>query len=335
MSAQICRKLHARIDVCKGKGGLYVPRESMIQLIFIVFCLCNLASGQETSFQFYQFSNNGSSLSLLGDAYVGMTDLALELTQNSTGRAVYINPIPFTDPVTQSTISFTTSFIFSIESDDYSSNIGEGLAFLIAPDNTTIGSGGPWLGLLAPSNDSSTATPNAQSKLVAVEFDVHRDIEFWDISDNHVGIDVHSLNSVLAKDAASGSQQVSLLSGHIKAWIEYDGQARKIQVSITPYAANNDYPKPVVPLLISDLDLSGIVNQYMYVGFSAATGTGTVRHKVWSWMFESTTLSGTGGFAPAPYPSDATATVPASGAFRLLTYSHWLCLAVAMALLVL
>lgn len=115
---------------------------------------------------------------------------------------------------------------------------------------------------------------------------------------------------------------MSLLSGHIKVWIEYDGEGRKLQVSITPYAANNDYPKPANPLLALDLDLSEVVNEYMYVGFSAATRSGTVQHKIWSWTFESAAGgggSGSGGFGYgdlAPSPAPSIPSLPTNGASR-------------------
>jgi hypothetical protein len=147
-----------------------------------------------TSFQFVEFSQNRSSLALLGDASVAQNDLALELTRNSSGRALYRDPVRFKDPATsQASISFTTSFIFSIETGADAANTGEGLAFLIAPDNTTIGHGGPWMALLSPAPGiSSVAAPIPGAKLVAVEFDVQQDVEFWDINNNHVGLDINT-----------------------------------------------------------------------------------------------------------------------------------------------
>lgn len=178
-----------------------------------------LALGQDTRFQFHQFSQNRSSLSLLGEASVAQDDLALELTRNATGRALYVDPIQFKDPTTQAVVSFASTFIFSIETGAAATpsaphvNSAEGFAFLVAPDNVTLGSGGPWMGLMSPSNDTgSSAAPDASAKLVAVEFDVQKDVEFWDISNNHVGVDVNTLNSVFAKDAASGSQKVTTLT---------------------------------------------------------------------------------------------------------------------------
>ena len=189
----------------------------LLVLVVLGFTLsAEFALGQDTQFQFHQFSQNRSSLSLLGEASVAQDDLALELTRNATGRALYVNPIQFKDPTTQAVVSFASTFIFSIETGATplvpNVNSAEGFAFLIAPDNVTLGSGGAWMGLMSPSNDTgSSAAPDASAKLVAVEFDVQKDVEFWDISNNHVGVDVNTLNSIFAKDAASGSQKVTTL----------------------------------------------------------------------------------------------------------------------------
>lgn len=96
-------------------------------------------------------------------------------------------------------------------------------------------------------------------------------------------------------------------------------------MSLTPYAANNDYPKPADPLLALDLDLSEVVNEYMYVGFSAATRSGIVQHKIWSWTFESAAGgggSGSGGFGYgdfAPTPAPSIPSLPTNGASSRIT----------------
>lgn len=286
----------------------------MVQLITtLTLCCCALGQRSSFNFQFVQFSQDRSNLTLLGDASVAQNDLALELTINASGRALYRNPIRFKTPSTLASVSFMTTFIFSIETGINKDNEGEGLAFLIVPDNVTMGSGGAWMGLLSPAAGTSFAAPNTEAKMVAVEFDVQQDVEFWDISNNHVGVNVNTLNSVVAREAASGSQGVSLVEGHVKTWIEYDGEGRKMQVTLAPYSPTGGYQKPDVPLLAVDLDLSGIVNEYMYVGFSAATRSGTAQHKVWSWTFESSAgsireaggLNGYEGLAPTPSHVDS------------------------------
>jgi hypothetical protein len=292
---------------------------AVMWLMFIAFSVVmRIAVAQGTMFSFLQFSNYDSGLTLLGDASIGQEDLALQLTQNNSGRALYRTPILFTDASSHASISFQTSFVFSVDSSTDPSSMGEGLTFLIVPDNTTLGSSGPWLGLFNPINGSSTATPNPLAQTVAVEFDIHKDIEFWDINDNHVGIDINSLDSIFAKEASSDMQVVNLTSGHIKAWIEYDGQARKMSVSITPFVATNDYPKPAQPLLVVDVDLSSYVSEYMFVGFSAATGSGVVNHKVYSWSFESTdsSLSDFEDISPTPSPSGPAQPVSQASLFR-------------------
>jgi hypothetical protein len=151
-----------------------------------------------------------------------------------------------------------------------------------------------------------------------VEFDTHQDMAFSDINDNHVGVDINSLTSVQSQAAQSGSSPVELASGgHIKAWIQYDSVTHSLDVWLSPYTS--DYIKPSAPLLSVAIDLTPDLDEYMYVGFSASTGAGSVSHKVWSWDFQTQTLNSNGspaagsddfGVAPSPSPGSFTGYEP-------------------------
>nr|DAD28273.1 TPA_asm: hypothetical protein HUJ06_029741 [Nelumbo nucifera] len=73
---------------------------------------------------------------------------------------------------------------------------------------------------------------------------------------------------------------ISLKSGQaMQVWIEYNGLDGRINVTLTPI----NVPKPDIPLLSLRYNLSPIVKDYMYVGFSSATGTVPTFHYMLGW----------------------------------------------------
>lgn len=266
----------------------------------------------DTSFQYYQFSDSSGSISTLGDARIYIDDLALELTNTTAGRATYDYPVRVLSAAPATSISFETTFIFSIERDATAPGAyGAGLTFSISSENTTVGDPGPFLGLVKANPSAALALPSA--KYFALEFDTHQDPQFQDPDDNHVGVDFNSLVSKQAKAAQSGATPLSLASGsHIQAYVAYNSLAKVLDVSIAPYV-NNDYVKPAASLISVPIDMGTVFNEFMYVGFSAATGAGSVKHKIWSWTFKTTTVDGSGlpvasppdsaSFSPGPSPT--------------------------------
>lgn len=283
---------------------------TFLVVLFISLGLVNA----DTSFQYYQFSDSSGSISVLGDARIYVDDLALELTNTSAGRATYDYPVRMLTTSPSTSISFETTFIFSIENDFHLASplsYGAGLTFSISSENKTVGDPGGFLGLAKANPTSSLSAPVI--KYFALEFDTHQDPQFQDMNDNHVGIDFNSLVSQQAKPAQTGATPVTLASGnHIQAYVSYNSLEHVLDVSISPYV-NNDYVKPTVSLLSVPVDLSSVFNEYMYVGFSAATGAGVVRHKVWSWTFKTTTVDGFGVPVGSPPDSESLAPSPSPG----------------------
>lgn len=195
------------------------------------------------------------------------------MPSSSSGTVIYNDPIQFSGEESNFTASFSTRFSFSINNVNPAS-FGDGLAFFLSPDNRTLGSPGGYLGLV----NSSQFTKN---KFVAVEFDTRLDLHFNDPSDNHVGLDIDSLNSI--KTADPTSIEIDLKSGNlITAWIDYkNGGKKNLQVFLS-YSSF----KPSEPLLVVDIDLSEYLKGFMYVGFSASTGGSTEIHLVQNWSFE-------------------------------------------------
>ncbi|EFJ06195.1 hypothetical protein SELMODRAFT_135805 [Selaginella moellendorffii] len=227
------------------------------------------------------------SMSLLGDAF--LRNGSIELTKDSSGglssgRALFPSPIRLVDRASNATASFNTSFTFSITNTD-AVHFGDGLAFIFAPSNTTQGGPGGWLGFLSASAPAGRPPPPTTQHSLAVEFDTFLNVEFMDPNDNHVGVDVDSMVSLEFADA--GSERVELKSGRpITAWIQYDSGRQEMEVSLS----YNAEQMPQKRLLSLSVNLYAVLDEYMFVGFSAATGGNIELHSLHSWQFSSSGL---------------------------------------------
>ncbi|CAL5392505.1 unnamed protein product [Camellia sinensis] len=253
------------------------PRTLLVlSLLFFLFNSSHppQVSSENIIFDFPSFTLRNPTL--LGDAYLrnGLIGLTRDLPvpSSSSGTAIYNYPIPFFDPNSNSTVSFSTRFSFSISSLNPTS-FGDGLCFFLSPENRNLGSQGRHLRLV----NSSQLTKN---KFVAVEFDTRLDSQFNDPNDNHVGLDIESLVSI--KTADPKSIDIDLKSGNsITAWIDYKNDHRKLNVFLS-----YSNLKPEMPLLSVEIDLSHYLKEFMYVGFSASTEGSTELHLIENWRFE-------------------------------------------------
>jgi hypothetical protein len=79
----------------------------------------------------------------------------------------------------------------------------------------------------------------------------------------------------------SEKEELDLTSGNpIQAWVDYDSVKNQLEVRLSPSST-----KPIYPILSIDIDLSSILNDSMYVGFSSSTGMLTSTHYVLGWSF--------------------------------------------------
>jgi len=195
------------------------------------------------------------------------------------GQAFHGFPIPFNNPNASNPLSFSTSFVFSIDAP------GHGLTFMISPSmDFTRAMPSQFLGLFNTSNNG-----NSTNRVLAVEFDTVKSNEFLDIDGNHVGIDVNGLVSVESAPAAFYSNRqdknISLKLSNkdpIRAWIEFNGDQMLLNVTLAPLETS----KPKFPLLSRKMNLSEVsFEKNMYVGFSASTGNITSNHYVLGWSF--------------------------------------------------
>ncbi|KAJ6930786.1 L-type lectin-domain containing receptor kinase S.6 [Populus alba x Populus x berolinensis] len=230
------------------------------------------------------------NITLYGDAH--LRNNAIILTQphtcpassssssssNGIGKALYLYPIRFLDPLTNTTASFFCRFSFSIIRSPLCSS-GDGMAFLITSNADSFSLSKGYMGLPGPAL-------NRQDSFIAVEFDTSSDPSLGDISSNHIGIDVNTIVSFAAIDAVSVG--IDIQSGRqITAWIEYSDSSKLIQVWVSYF-----HVRPPSPILVAQVDLSESFKEYMHVGFSASNGQGSAVHIVDHWWFKTyTTLS--------------------------------------------
>ncbi|KAI8573922.1 hypothetical protein RHMOL_Rhmol01G0313500 [Rhododendron molle] len=259
---------------------------SLYFLILLHVCLNHLAMAVDEN----QFTYNGfkrANIHLDGIAKIHSNGL-LQLTnfsKNQIGRAFYQHPIGFntSSSTLPQALSFSTHFVFAIVP-EITKLRAHGIAFAISPSmdfNQALGK--QYFGLL---NVSSNGLPS--NHLLAIEFDSILNPEFNDTNNNHVGIDVNSIASNVSATVTYYSNRerinrsLELVSGSpMQAWIEYDGFENVLNVTLAPITR----PKPDQSLLSTHINLSSILLDSMYVGFSAATGVVTGNHYILGWSF--------------------------------------------------
>jgi hypothetical protein len=257
----------------------------LLLLLFLGLGGLRPAAAADEQFVFDGFT--GANLSLDGMATVTPNGL-LQLTNATSqlkGHAFFPTPLQFhRAPNSTSMESFSTAFVIGIIGayEDLSSH---GMAFVIAKSrNLTSALPGQFLGLVGSTNNG-----NATNHLFAVEFDTILNSEFNDMSGNHVGIDVNGLNSVDADnagyydDATGAFKNMSLVSRKpMQVWVDFDGQTMQVNVTMAPL----EVARPKKPLLSTTVNLSSVIDDTAYVGFSSSSGILFCRHYVLGWSFK-------------------------------------------------
>ncbi|XP_052165537.1 probable L-type lectin-domain containing receptor kinase S.5 [Oryza glaberrima] len=277
----------------------------------VASCLCLLllvtaAAAQRLPVKSYSYGSfyrdDPSVSSLLFRGAAGVSNGALQVTPDSRNLNNFLSnksgsvllPEPFTlwrrldaaaaaagngSSTSTRVVSFNTTFSMNVYYDN-ESRPGEGLAFVVAPtaDGPPPGSHGGFLGL---TNATLEATP-ATNRFVAVEFDTFKEPGGYDPDDNHVGLDVGTVAS--NKTASLAGFNITIATNktapaNYTAWIEYDGAARRIAV----YMGVRGAPRPATPVLASPLDLSELVPERAYLGFTASTGVSFELNCILDW----------------------------------------------------
>ncbi|TVU40981.1 hypothetical protein EJB05_14467, partial [Eragrostis curvula] len=196
----------------------------------------------------------------------------------SRSHAFYSSPFQMRNLTDGSIFSFSATFAFVIlPSNPFPYrrfSTGDGIAFVLAPGTSfstapaNYGSGA--FGLFNLSDNG-----NSSNHLLCIELDTNYNEEFDDIDDNHVGIDVNSMNSSRSSPAGyytdepfSDLHPVRLSGGkEMQVWIDYDHRLMQLNVSLAPISKS----KPKHPLLAQRINLSQVFLDHMYVGFSSSS----------------------------------------------------------------
>nr|CAB3467885.1 unnamed protein product [Digitaria exilis] len=249
------------------------------------FSIINFAPSIVSEDQFVYSSFAQANLSLDGTATI-KPDGLLELTNGSfnlKGHAFYPNPLHFRKSPSGNVKSFSVTFIFSILS-AYADKSADGMAFFITKGrNFSSAFPAQYLGLFNEENNG-----NASKNIFAVELDTIQNSEFEDINDNHVGININSLHSLQAQSAGfyddnNGMFRNLTLIIHemMQVWVGYDEGTAQIDVTLAPIKM----AKPVKPLVSAIYNLSAVLSDTAYIGFSAATGVINSRYCLFGWSF--------------------------------------------------
>uniref|UniRef100_A0A0D3EM82 non-specific serine/threonine protein kinase n=1 Tax=Oryza barthii TaxID=65489 RepID=A0A0D3EM82_9ORYZ len=236
--------------------------------------------------QFTYLGFIGSNLTVNGCPTI-TPDGLLRLTDDSLvqkGHAFHPAPLCLRNSTGGTIRSFSVTFVFGIISLflDLSS---QGMAFLIAPTNNNLSAALPakFLGL---TNDQNNG--NASNHLFVVELATIVNIESGDPDRNHVGIDINGLKSVQSyaagyyDDKSGNFQSLSLSSRQaMRVRIDYHAEKKQIDVTLAPLTM----ARPVKPLLSTTCDLSMVLTDIVYLGFSSATSTIYSQHYVLGWSF--------------------------------------------------
>nr|GMD59057.1 L-type lectin-domain containing receptor kinase S.4-like [Ipomoea batatas] len=263
------------------------------RLLIFVCLLCWVArNGFSMGNEEFFFSGFGgeaarANMSLDGAAEIQRNGI-LKLTNTTArrfGHAFYSNPVDFKDRKTGKGFSFSTAFAFGIVP-QFEKLGGHGLAFVISRNRELKGVlPNQYLGLM-----NATDFGNFSNHLLAVEFDTVQDFEFGDISDNHVGVDINSMVSNASANVSffpgeeknPTKEKNSLQCGKkIQAWIDYDSSKNQLNVTLSLSST-----KPDFSVLSFQADLSPILEENMFVGFSASTGVLASSHYIFGWSFK-------------------------------------------------
>ncbi|XP_050268457.1 probable L-type lectin-domain containing receptor kinase S.5 isoform X2 [Quercus robur] len=191
--------------------------------------------------------------------------------KTKVGRVLYSHPM-LAWPANISTI-----FTVRISPFQNSTDSGDGMAFIIAPnhDPSPPDSHGFFLGILDRSTEGIV-------RQLAVELDTFKNE--YDLDGNHIGIDTTSMINPIAAKSLNDTG-IELKSGRdIKVKIDYDGWKKMLQISVG-YSR-----KPLVTVLEQSIVMSDTVPRSVFVGFTGSTGLVSESHRVIDWVFTSVPL---------------------------------------------
>ncbi|GLT89485.1 hypothetical protein SLE2022_074640 [Rubroshorea leprosula] len=251
--------------------------KSLPALIFLVFQLRMLVAEQDASFSFKSLGKDPSfesNVALYGDAEVVPGESRVQLTNSvssSSGRVMYKKPIKFVEGTPRKFASLSTYFSFSMSHES-----GDGLAFFM------ITRGSVPKAFDSSSFGHSLGKGERNISVVAVEFDTLRDSKYGDLDENHVGIDISSLESVKVRNL-SAINMVLNNGEKLHSWIDYEASSRRLEIRLS----HSGDRKPADPLLSYSIDLTGMWDEEeVFVGLSSSNGNSSQTCSIYSWSFK-------------------------------------------------
>ncbi|CAM6113073.1 unnamed protein product [Calypogeia fissa] len=259
------------------------------------------------------------NITCLGEFHQSNGSLVLSSTGSSeglSGRCLYRNPLQLSQACGLDTVvlnSFSTMFqaTIIISPSDMTSSFRrdgavQGLAFIIAGDDSSQGEGGGYLGWLNSTTNGQAST----SQNFAVELDFSQDVQFQDPVDVHVGVDQNNLTSVNTSAIQwLGDDLFQYGQITFSVWIEYDGQTKILDVFLSETKALNGnksaavvFNKPTTPVMSTFINLNETLSPAgltgLFVGFSGSisnnvttSGSNIVMYSINEWTFNSDGLS--------------------------------------------
>ncbi|CAM0880968.1 unnamed protein product [Alopecurus aequalis] len=229
-------------------------------LVFSQICLAlklvSFCAGED-HFTYSGFTGAGNTNLTLDGAATVTPEGLLELTNNvanTQGHAFYPTPFQFKKLPNGTVQSFSVAFVFSITS-AYTDTSTDGMAFFISPHkNFSDAMSAQYMGLLNSKSENNTRNHIFASHHAG----------FYDDEDGGI---FKNLTLCSCKP--------------MQVWVEYDGEATRINVTLAP----TEMAKPARPLLSVTQNLSAVLTDQAYIGFSAATGPLSSWFYVLGWSF--------------------------------------------------
>jgi hypothetical protein len=282
----------------------------IISLLVLALSLANFqaAVSQNVNFTFSNFDSL-DNLTLRGDAlpyysWIILNALGTAALVPTCGALMYQESVRLLNTNSSSNetrvASFSTAFTFSMNQAlpgwPLCPGTGDGLAFLFSVDNTIQGDAGGSMCAIHTADDG-----NSTNHMFSVEFDTFRneDAPYYDPSDNHVGVNINSMDSVVTYDLCENSSSSSnctylVTNNDFSAWIDFYVDNRTLEVrlangSITE--ANMTRPlQPLIALALPEIDTVFLEN--MYVGFTGSVYNCKTVTTLKSWSFYSGGMQG-------------------------------------------
>ena len=211
----------------------------------------------------YNDFNDISQLAINGDAVQANDTLRLTTADKRQHGSVFHEQAL----VIEADTSFSSEFQFQVSG---GINGADGFTFVLHNDSQgteALGAMGGSLGY------------GGVERSLAIEFDSFANSQF-ESNSNHISVlrDGNVSDSLIVADAPFDLNG----GGQLNAWVDYDGESDLLEVYLS-----DSFNKPQISLLSLNVDLTEVVGDRAFMGFSAATGGRVNNHDILNWEVES------------------------------------------------